>query len=62
MLDFWFADFFVKIFKILRQVWIFIRILICFESISEHCKIFHINIKTQSKNRTLNINKVRKVN
>ncbi len=39
--DFWLAEFFHLNFKIHRLVLIFIKIFVRFESISQHCKIFH---------------------
>jgi hypothetical protein len=58
--DFWLA---VEIFKIHRQVWIFIRVFVCFEPISDTIKILLINIfKNKVKSINLHINKGRKVN
>ena len=39
--DFWFADFFLEIFKIYRLVWIFLWIFACFESVSS---MFHFDL------------------
>ncbi len=39
--DFWFVDFFIQIFKILRLIWIFLWIFGCFEWVSS---MFSINL------------------